>query len=45
MKILIADDHAFVRKGIRQIITEEFSDATISEACDITELLQIVRSE
>ncbi|MBK6640218.1 MAG: response regulator transcription factor [Bacteroidia bacterium] len=45
MKILIADDHAFVRKGIRQIITEEFSDATISEACDSTELLQMVRSE
>lgn len=45
MKILIADDHAFVRKGIRQIITEEFKDATISEACDSTELLEMVRSE
>lgn len=45
MKILIADDHAFVRKGIRQIITEEFGDATISEACNSAELLQMVRSE
>ncbi len=45
MKILIADDHAFVRKGIRQIITEEFCDATISEACNSAELLQMVRSE
>lgn len=45
MKILIADDHAFVRKGIRQIITEEFCDATISEACNSAELLQMVRTE
>ena len=45
MKILIADDHAFVRKGIRQIITEEFSDASISEACNGAELLQMVRTE
>jgi two-component system invasion response regulator UvrY len=45
MKILIADDHAFVRKGIRQIITEEFGDATISEASNSAELLQMVRSE
>ena len=45
MKILIADDHAFVRKGIRQIITEEFIEATISEACNSTELLQMVRLE
>ena len=45
MKILIADDHAFVRKGIRQIITEEFSDASISEASNSAELLEKLRAE
>lgn len=45
MKILIADDHAFVRKGIRQIITEEFVDASISEASNSVELLEKLRSE
>jgi DNA-binding NarL/FixJ family response regulator len=29
MKILIADDHAVVRKGLSQILLEEFSTAVI----------------
>lgn len=43
MRILIADDHSIVRKGIRQIITEEFRDAEIEEVANSAELLQTVR--
>lgn len=32
MRILIADDHAVVRKGLRQILTEEYPDAQFEEA-------------
>jgi DNA-binding NarL/FixJ family response regulator len=39
IKILIADDHAIVRKGLKQILLEEFPSATIGEACDAEELL------
>lgn len=34
MKILIADDHAIVRKGLRQILAEEYPDAQFSEAAN-----------
>ncbi len=40
IRILIADDHTIVRKGIRQIITEEFPDATIDEVPDAESLIQ-----
>lgn len=43
MKILIADDHSFVRKGIRQIISEEFRDALIEEVANSHDLLQLAR--
>jgi two-component system, NarL family, invasion response regulator UvrY len=39
-KVLIADDHEIVRKGIRQIILEEFSFADIAEACDTDSLVE-----
>jgi two-component system invasion response regulator UvrY len=32
MKILIADDHAVVRQGLKQILADEFSRATFGEA-------------
>jgi two-component system, NarL family, invasion response regulator UvrY len=32
MKILIADDHALLRKGLIQILAEEFSEAQFGEA-------------
>ncbi len=45
MKILIADDHANVRRGLREILADAFVDARISEACDgdevLTELLRL----
>src|SRR5258706_3123437 len=34
MKILIADDHAIVRKGLRQLLLEEYPTAIIEEVGD-----------
>lgn len=39
LKVLIADDHEIVRKGIRQIILEGFSFAEIAEASDTDSLV------
>lgn len=44
MKILIADDHSIVRRGIRQIVSEEFRDAVIEEVANSGELLHAARS-
>jgi two-component system, NarL family, invasion response regulator UvrY len=40
MRILIADDHAIVRKGLKQILLEEYSFACIEEASDAEELIK-----
>jgi DNA-binding NarL/FixJ family response regulator len=40
MKILIADDHAIVRKGLSQLLCEEFSAAEIHEASNSAEILE-----
>jgi DNA-binding NarL/FixJ family response regulator len=45
MKILIADDHAIVRKGLKQIIFEEYPSAVISEAGDVESLINQVIKE
>jgi two-component system, NarL family, invasion response regulator UvrY len=45
MKILIADDHVVVRKGIIQIIQEVFPEATIDEASDSKQLISLARSK
>lgn len=42
LKILIADDHAIVRKGLRQILLEEYPSAVIGEAADTEGLLMDV---
>ena len=34
IRILIADDHTVVRKGLRQILAEEFTDAHIEDVAD-----------
>ena len=39
MKILIADDHAVVRKGLTQILREEFPSAEIEEVGNSAEVL------
>jgi DNA-binding NarL/FixJ family response regulator len=39
LKILIADDHAIVRKGLKQILLEEYPSAIIGEAADTESLI------
>lgn len=42
LKILIADDHTVVRKGLRQILLDEFPGAQIEEVADGGELVKRV---
>ena len=44
LKILIADDHAIVRKGLKQLLVEEYPSAVIGEVADTEELLKQVIS-
>lgn len=41
-RILIADDHAVVRRGLKQILNEAFPFARLEEAMDTAELLKKV---
>ncbi|HMU41846.1 MAG TPA: response regulator transcription factor [Ignavibacteriaceae bacterium] len=43
INILIADDHAIVREGLKQIVAEEKDMCVSAEAKDGTELLEILR--
>ena len=46
LKILIADDHAVVRKGLRQILLEEYPSAVIGEVADAESLLaEVIKDE
>ena len=45
MKILIADDHAIVRRGLRQILSNVSDMEVAGEASNGTELLELVRSQ
>jgi two-component system, NarL family, invasion response regulator UvrY len=45
MRILIADDHAIVRKGIRQLLMEEYPSAKIEEVGDSESLIAKTNSE
>lgn len=45
MRILIADDHALVRRGLKQIIAEEFPNAATGEAEDCNQVLERVRKD
>lgn len=45
IRILIADDHIVVRKGLRQILTEGFPDALIEDVSNGEELLDRVFKE
>jgi DNA-binding NarL/FixJ family response regulator len=42
LRILIADDHAIVRKGLKQVILEEYPSAVIKEVADAEDLLKEV---
>jgi DNA-binding NarL/FixJ family response regulator len=45
LRILIADDHPLIRKGISQMLAEEFAGVKIGEAGDGSELLEKSRNE
>jgi DNA-binding NarL/FixJ family response regulator len=44
LRILIADDHTVVRKGLKQILLDEFSSAVIEEVADAEALIKKVMS-
>jgi len=44
-RILLADDHAVVRQGVKKILAEAFAQANFSEAKNAHELLGLVSSE
>lgn len=43
MRILLADDHAIVRTGLRRIVTDAFPDSVIGEAASCGELRDQIR--
>ncbi len=45
MRILIADDHTVVRRGIRNILDDEYGDIVFGEASDFSELSHLVRQD
>ncbi len=45
LKILIADDHAIVRKGLKQLLLEEYPSASIGEVSDTEELINQVMNK
>lgn len=45
LKILLADDHAVVRQGVKQILAQAFAQATFGEARQAPELLKLVAGE
>lgn len=45
IRILIADDHAVVRKGLKQILTEEYPSVKVGEVADAESLLTEVTRE
>jgi len=45
IRILIADDHAIVRKGLRQILLEQYPTAVIGEAADAEALITSIINE
>jgi two-component system invasion response regulator UvrY len=44
MRVLIADDHPVVRRGVRQTLTDEFADCEVVEAQTAAELMSLVRA-
>jgi two-component system invasion response regulator UvrY len=45
MRILLADDHTVVRRGLKQILAEELKRAVFGEARNAQETLDLVRKE
>jgi len=45
MKILLTDDHALIRRGLRQVVLEAFGNAVIGEAQNAQEALDQIRKQ
>ena len=45
IRILIADDHAIVRRGLRQILTDEYPSAKVEEVGDAESLINKVLTD
>lgn len=45
LKVILADDHAIIRYGLKQIILEEYPDARVHEAQNSNEVFRIVRDD
>jgi DNA-binding NarL/FixJ family response regulator len=45
IKILIADDHPIIRRGLRQILAEQPDVTALGEAQNVQEVLKLVRRE
>jgi two-component system invasion response regulator UvrY len=45
IRVLIADDHAVVRRGLRDILAEAFNNSTFAEAGSSEEVLRKVREQ
>lgn len=45
MKVLIVDDHPVVRRGVRQILVDEFDDCQVVEAHNARQLMQLVSEQ
>lgn len=44
LKILIVDDHALFRTGLKRILTDEFENAAVSEVADTKQLLKEIQN-
>ena len=42
MRVLIVDDHAVVRRGLQQILSDEYDDVVFGEAANANEALELV---
>ncbi len=45
MKVLIADDHAVVRRGLIQLLADEYPTLSVGEAREAGEVLQLAREQ
>jgi DNA-binding NarL/FixJ family response regulator len=45
MRVLIADDHPVVRRGLRQILADEYPSLSVGEARDAGEALKLAREQ
>ena len=45
MKILIADDHAIVRRGLKQVVADDFEHAVVGEASTGQSALEAIRTQ